>query len=64
MEDNILGEDMVEVMELFTETVDSKEKSDGDRYIEKVLNRGDNRERLLEFIKKLTKPPDKDINED
>lgn len=60
---NILSKDMAKVMELLTKTVDSK-KSEGDRYIEKVLNVGDNRERLLEFIKKLTKPPDKSINMD
>jgi hypothetical protein len=54
---------MAKVMELLTKTVDSK-KSEGDRYIEKVLNVGNNRERLLEFIKKLTKPPDKSINMD
>jgi len=60
---NILSKDMAKVMELLTKTVDSK-KSEGDRYIEKVLNVGNNRERLLEFIKKLTKPPDKSINMD
>ena len=56
MEDNILGEDMAEVMELFTEVIDSNEKmlmsdNSGSSWIEEVLDKGDNREVFAEGLK-------------